>query len=383
VSTPRPSHHLPPSRACGGLGAVAPRVGLAAVAARAGLGATAARVRLTRVAAGSLLIIAATILAAAVTPSAAAAGRWQRPVTGPVTRPFDYGDDPFAAGRHRGVDFAVRPGDPVRSPCAGRVVFAGTAGASGPTVSVRCGPWRVAYLPLRTLAVRGGARVARGAPLGTAAGHGARLGTTGGHGALLGTAGGPGARLATAAGHGVRLGTPAGSGPHVGLHVGVRREGGRWAYVDPLAFFGARGPIPVPIGPSPRAIRTPPRPRIPRVPITAPEGDPVRVPVVAPSGPAVAIPRGRTVPSSVSSSQAGGPGGAGAAGPVAPWPAWAGLALVLAAAWGAGLSRRRSGVDPVHVGIGPDRRRRVDVTGRHTWLEPARPARDGRVAPRR
>lgn len=324
MSTPRPSHHLPPSRACGGPGAVALRAGLVAVAARAGLGATAARARVTRVAAGSLLILAASILAAALMPPAAAAGRWQRPVPGSLTRPFDYGDDPFAAGRHRGVDFAVRPGDPVRSACAGRVVFAGTAGASGPTVSVRCGPWRVAYLPLRTLAVHGGARVARGARLGTAAGRGTRLAQT------------------------------AGSGPHAGLHVGVRREGRRWAYVDPLPFFGAGAPIPVPIGPSPRALRTPPEPR----------RAPVRAPGIAPRGRAVAIPQGRAMPSPASGTrQAGGPGAVGSGRPVAPWLTWAGLALVLAGASGAGISRRRRGPHPVDSAIGAVRRRRAGAAG--------------------
>jgi hypothetical protein len=310
------------------VGAVATRAGLVAVAARAGLGATATRVRATRVAAGSLLITAATILTAAVTPPAAAAGQWQRPVAGPLTRAFDYGDDPFAPGRHRGVDFAVHPGDPVRSACAGRVVFAGAAGSSGPTVSVRCGHWRVAYLPLRTLAVQTGARVARGA----------------------------------------RLGTAARSGLHAGLHVGVRREGRRWAYVDPTPFFGARAPMPVPIGPPPRAVRTPsnPRPapvrrapiaaprsdpvRVPvtaprsdpvRVPVTAPRSDPVRVPLVAPRGRPVAIPGRRPVPSPSRVPEASGPTAPAPERSLAPWPAWAGLALVLGGASGAGISLRR------------------------------------------
>jgi murein DD-endopeptidase MepM/ murein hydrolase activator NlpD len=230
----------------------------------------------------------AWVSAGFVAPAAAAArGRWQQPVAGPVTRAFDYAGNPFAAGRHRGADFAARPGAPVRSACAGRVVFAGTAGANGPTVSVRCGPWRVAYLPLRTLAVRRGARVARGAPLGTAAG----------------------------------------SGRHAGLHVGVRREGWRWGYVDPLPFFGASAQPP--LAPAPRPLRRPPssrpveapRPGLLRRPSREPRPTRLRHPVVAPARPQWPV-------------------------DVAPWPAWAGLALVLAGVSGAGLARRRRTSSP-------------------------------------
>jgi hypothetical protein len=235
---------------------------------------------------GAALLVCAAVCAAigAAAPAAAARGHWQRPVSGPVTRAFDYAGEPFAPGRHRGADFAARPGEPVRSACAGRVVFAGPAGSNGPTVSVRCGAWRVAYLPLRTLAVHRGARVARGAPLGTAAA----------------------------------------PGRHAGLHVGVRREGSRWGYVDPLPFFGTAGQLP--LAPAPRPLRRPPSSR----PSVVPRSDPLRRPVVVPgSGP---LRRPAVVPRS-------GP----LRGPaeVPPWPAWAGLTLVLAGASGAGLARRR------------------------------------------
>src|SRR4051794_41941522 len=95
---------------------------------RAGPGAPAVRAHAVRIACALLL---GCLLAAAVVPRAAASPSWHLPVTGPVARAFDYAGDPFAAGRHRGADFAVRPGQPVRSACAGRVVFAGTAGAGG------------------------------------------------------------------------------------------------------------------------------------------------------------------------------------------------------------------------------------------------------------
>jgi hypothetical protein len=243
--------------------------------AREGSGAIRAHaVRIT----GALLL--AYLLAAVVVPRAAASPRWQLPVTGPVARAFDYAGDPFAAGRHRGVDFAVRPGQAVRSACAGRVVFAGTAGSSGPTVSVRCGSWRVAYLPLGSLAVARGARVEQGA----------------------------------------RLGTAAGTGPHAGLHVGVRRQGRRWAYVDPLPFFGARPPSP-PLGPAPRGVRPPVAPRVAPRPV-----------------PVGAAPRRRLVPAHPPRAAPFAQRPAPRAHPLAPWLAWAGLALVLG---GAGAAWRR------------------------------------------
>jgi murein DD-endopeptidase MepM/ murein hydrolase activator NlpD len=270
-------------------------------------------------------VLLACVSAGFAAAPAAAVAHWQRPVGGPVTRAFAYGGDPFAAGRHRGADFAAQPGAPVRSACSGRVVFAGVAGANGPTVSVRCGRWRVAYLPLRTLAVRRGARVSRGALLGTAAA----------------------------------------SARHAGLHVGVRREGSRWGYVDPLGFFGEDGRPP--LAPGPRALRPPraapraeplppparrplpltrvrplPAPR-PSRPLPAPPPDPLRsgrpveAPARLPSRPLPAPPpdplrpeRPVEAPARLPSRQ------------LAPWPAWAGLALVLGGAGGAGLARRRA-----------------------------------------
>jgi Peptidase family M23 len=226
-------------------------------------------------------------------------------VPGPVARAFDYAGDPFAAGRHRGVDFAVRPGQPVRAACAGRVVFAGTAGSSGPTVSVRCGAWRVAYLPLRSLVVRRGEPVARG----------------------------------------TRLGTAAAGGRHAGLHVGVRHEGRRWAYVDPLRFFGD---LPPPVGAVPREVRRPPWggsrpvPHAPaRVPQRMPHASPRAVPHTVPRASARAVPQAAPLPEPEVSRQATRPPPSPRA--LAPWPAWAGLGLALAGASGSGLrlARRR------------------------------------------
>jgi hypothetical protein len=187
------------------------------------------------------------------------------PVGGPVARGFSVGADPFEGGRHRGVDLVAAPGAVVRAPCGGSVVVAGRVGASGRVVTVLCRGWRVTVMPLAAVAVRRGAVV--------------RAGT--------------------------RVGTVARSAAHAGLHLGVRRDGVRFGYVDPLRFLAPRSSAPF-VAPRAPARRRPP-------PVAAPA---VRVP-------------------------------APVAG-LAPWPAWAGLALVLAGAgvrwrWRvAGLRRRRT-----------------------------------------
>ena len=135
---------------------------------------------------------------------------WIAPVPGHVTRPFDLGADPFEAGRHRGADFAAPPGAPVRAACGGRVVVAGQVGASGRVVTIRCGAWRVTALPLASVAVRPGETVREGD----------------------------------------RIGTAARSPDHAGVHLGVRRDGDRFGYVDPLRFLGAPDTRTPPVGPA-------------------------------------------------------------------------------------------------------------------------------------
>ena len=163
----------------------------------------------------------------ATTESADAAERhWLPPVSGEPTRLFHLGPDPFLRGQHRGVDLAAHR-EPVRAACAGRVVFAGRVAGAG-TVSVRCGAWRVSYAPLTRVAVREGERIGAGARLGRSAA--------------------------------------------VGIHFGVRREGRRFGYVDPLRFLAARRSpppilVPPPEGrprPGPRSRPEPPRPARPR-----------------------------------------------------------------------------------------------------------------------
>jgi Peptidase family M23 len=245
-------------------------------------------------------VIAALLLAVLASPAAAA---WRPPVAGGLTRPFAVTTNPFEAGQHRGIDLRAAPGTPVRAPCTGRVVVAGRVGTSGGVVTLRCGHWRVTHLPLATITVRAGTRVARGARLGTVA-----RGTT-----------------------------------HAGLHLGVRREGKRFGYVDPLRFLTPAPTTPAPpLGRAPRDHRNPP-PSAPRArpapPTTAPLAAPTHVPLAqpthapfaapthaplaAPTGTPLASPRGTPrdfVPDTRGDDS------------FAPWPAWLGLALVLAGA---------------------------------------------------
>jgi Peptidase family M23 len=196
----------------------------------------------------ALLIVGSLVLLislAATERADAAVPHWVAPVPGAPTRLFHYGPSPFLAGQHRGVDLAASA-EPVRAACAGRVVFAGRVAGEG-TVSQRCGRWRVSYAPLTRIAVR------EGEPAG------------------------PGTRLGRARGE---------------LHFGVRREGDRFGYVDPLRFLAGRR-APMPPVPLPVTVR-PPSPR--SLPLHA-----ARL----------------------------GPG-------LAPWPVWLGLALLLGGLVGAG-----------------------------------------------
>jgi hypothetical protein len=208
---------------------------------------------------------------------------WTPPVTGEPSKLYQLGPDPFARGQHRGVDFAVR--GPVRAACAGRVVFAGRVAGAG-TVSVRCGRWRVSYAPLARVSVR------EGEPVGA----GARLGRT-----------------------------------SRGIHFGVRREGERFGYVDPLRFLGTGSSPPTVAPPTGRPHARLPGP--PPLPVAPPASAPVAAqPPLAPR-PLAARPRAAS----------------SAAPTLAPWPVWVGLTLGLIGLVGAGRLRlpfRRPGGAP-------------------------------------
>lgn len=189
----------------------------------------------------SLPLTLAALLSLAAPAPAHAAGDWKWPVRGDVITKYRNGSDPYAAGQHRGVDIAAPVGRPVSAPTAGRITFAGTAGSSGVTVSLRTadGRWDTSYLHLSVAAVRKGQQVRVGERLGA-------VGTTGRRSAAE---------------------------PH--LHFGVREAGSRHAYHDPMDFLAPLGgpgeakpgPAPVPLpaplragpgsAPVPAARRTP------------------------------------------------------------------------------------------------------------------------------
>jgi Peptidase family M23 len=182
-----------------------------------------------------LILIPAAVLFALVLPAPPAWADWVWPLHGKVITPYRYGDDPYAGGQHRGIDIAGEVGAPVVAATAGEVRFAGVAGSSGITVSIRSadGRYDTSYLHLSSVAVGKGERVATGQRVGY-------VGTTGARSAVE---------------------------PH--LHFGVRDAGTDHGYHDPLAFLPppsspqapreAPGPAPAPepARPSPAPVDAP------------------------------------------------------------------------------------------------------------------------------
>lgn len=139
--------------------------------------------------AGALLLVAG---------GSSNAQEWKVPVEkSSIVKGFNYGGrSHFQAGQHRGIDFAAQPGSAVRAACGGRVLFSGSVGTHRQVLSMSCGGWRVSYMPIRK-PVTNGRYVKRGQTIG-----------------LVGS-----------------------DSDHAGLHIGVRKEGDRFGYVDPTRFF--------------------------------------------------------------------------------------------------------------------------------------------------
>lgn len=207
-----------------------------------------------------------------------ASADWAWPVSGQVLTQFRNGDDPYAAGQHRGVDIGAPAGTPVVAATAGTVEFAGVVGSSGLVVSERTGDGRyeLSYLHLSGTSVHRGDVVARGDRVGA-------VGTSG---------------------------TRSAEQPH--LHFGVRESGDRHAYLDPLSFLApppARAPDPVP-APAPVAEPAPAAPaNAPAAPANAPAlAMPAApgVPAVVPHAPGQAVhhaPHALTLPAPASALQ--------------------------------------------------------------------------------
>lgn len=214
--------------------------------------------------------ILALILLVSLPGSARAADGWRWPLRGELITSYRNGDDPYAGAQHRGIDIAGETGAEVVAATAGTVRFAGVAGNSGLTVSVRTadGRYDTSYLHLSAASVREGQRVDGGQRLGA-------VGTTG--------------RRSATASH---------------LHFGVREAGDRHAYHDPMDFLplpsaapreaprGAPAPVlvPRPVALAPEPVRTPGRVRA-RGRLRVPALRPLRVPVAR----RVRVPDGRRV----------------------------------------------------------------------------------------
>ncbi|TML52789.1 MAG: M23 family metallopeptidase [Actinobacteria bacterium] len=144
------------------------------------------------------------------------AGAWTWPVKGPVLQKFVLGDDPYAAGQHRGIDIGAPAGATVAAPASGTVTFAGTVPISGRTVTVQTADgYSVTLTHLGSTSARRGLTIGEGAPVGTI---------------------GPSGEVE----HDV---------PYV--HLGIRRSEDPNGYVDPLRFLPVQ-PV-EPAAPSPAA----------------------------------------------------------------------------------------------------------------------------------
>jgi murein DD-endopeptidase MepM/ murein hydrolase activator NlpD len=218
---------------------------------------------------------------------------WTWPVDGPVLQPFSLGDDPYAAGQHRGVDVAAPAGSPVLAPAAGTVSFAGTVPEGGRTVTVRTADgYAVTLVHLGAIAVRQDARVAEGAAVGTVG--------------------------------------PSGEAEHARpyVHLGIRVADDPHGYLDPLGLLPARELTPPPApdhaegeeapaedpvaAPAPAPVVAPqpvnvPAPATPPAAPATPDEPPVR-PAAAERVDPIARPASRSAPVEVESARLPGVG---------------------------------------------------------------------------
>src|SRR5207247_7472244 len=206
-------------------------------------------------------LIVAFAAALVIVPTA---GAWTWPVKGPVLQKFVLGDDPYAAGQHRGIDIGAGAGEPVLAPASGLVSFAGTVPVSGKVVTIQTADgYSVTLTHLGSTSVRRGETVGEDAVVGT-------IGPTG------------------EVEHDV---------PYV--HLGIRRSEDPNGYIDPLLFLPAptappAAPTPAPpVAPAPSA--APPRaPAAPTAAASAATPSPQAPSAPAASAPPIAVTRVRT-----------------------------------------------------------------------------------------
>jgi hypothetical protein len=122
-------------------------------------------------AASSFLVGRDATRVGAAPPAPGGCGVWLPPVDGPVARSFQAPAFAYGPG-HRGIDFAVPPGTPVRASGDGVVAFAGSVAGSLHVVVAHDGNLRTTYAFLAGISVRAGDRVMRGQVVGAAGGSG-------------------------------------------------------------------------------------------------------------------------------------------------------------------------------------------------------------------
>ena len=122
----------------------------------------------------SWVALAVSVVLVSLGPPATAAPaeqQWSQPVDGPVVRGYEPPRRPFGP-QHVGLDFAARPGTPVRAAADGVVAFAGLVGRSRSPALEHAGARRTTYAYLRRVVVRSGTPVRRGDVLGFSGGEG-------------------------------------------------------------------------------------------------------------------------------------------------------------------------------------------------------------------
>ena len=230
--------------------------------------------------------VVAAIASLIVVPAAAG---WAWPADGPVLRPFSLAEDEYAAGQHRGIDIGAAAGEPVRSPAAGTVSFAGSIPGGGRALTIQTADgYAVTLLQLGAVAVARGERGRRGR----------------------------GRRHRSA-----RARTPSPTAPHV--HLGIRVAAEPNGYVDPALLLPARAPAgrcpslrlqprlssPEPAPPSPAAVEPLPAAAASAPVVAAPPAE-----AGAPEPVAAEPPQERVAPTaSIAPVQASGVRGAAAA----------------------------------------------------------------------
>src|SRR6266511_667402 len=117
--------------------------------------------------AASFLVGRDALEAGAAPPASDGCGLWLPRVDGPVARSFQAPAFAYGPG-HRGIDFAVPPGTPVRASGDGVVAFAGSVADSLHVVVAHDGNLRTTYAFLAAISVHAGDRVARGQVVGAA-----------------------------------------------------------------------------------------------------------------------------------------------------------------------------------------------------------------------